>query len=124
MICFRREEYKDKESQLPAQIVRQDKGKVALIKPDHCFGFGKTMIWLNEYLPLFVLPQKFEPKTEILDPRIPQGGIVAGKSMKFIFIVLRYPWDYLRMIVQINSKTNSLISGLYIFYKPCNLRLI
>ena len=38
-------EYKDQESQLPAQILRQDKGKVSThIKSDHCFGFGKTMI--------------------------------------------------------------------------------
>ena len=35
---------KDQESQLPAQILRQDKGKVALIKSDHCSCFGKTML--------------------------------------------------------------------------------
>ena len=35
---------KDQESQLPAKILRQDKGKVALIKSDHCSCFGKTML--------------------------------------------------------------------------------
>ena len=43
------------------------KVKWVLIKSDHCFGFGKTMIWLNECSLLFVLPQKFGPEAEILD---------------------------------------------------------
>ena len=58
------------------------KVKWALIKSDHCFGFGKTMIWLNEYSLLFVLPQKFGPETKILDPcmdSVTRFGIFGDK---------------------------------------------